>query len=172
MISANCSLSSPGFTSTSMPCSVKIATAAGESLSEMRTRGVITCSPSAHPAQHMRERVHLAGRREAGLDHHSIELQQGHSDVSLGIEVLDVRGRCPSVTARVKHDGWVDLEMQCCRVRPGDGRNLVPEIGRELLLFPLRRISHRDMPGFEQEITWIGQARFVQQDRSMSNIQT
>src|SRR5450631_1721492 len=41
MILANSSLSRPGLTSTSTPRSLKMATAAGESLSEMRTRGGI-----------------------------------------------------------------------------------------------------------------------------------
>src|SRR5579871_4552316 len=41
MIFASSSLSSPGLTSTSTPRSLKMATAAGESLSEMRTREVM-----------------------------------------------------------------------------------------------------------------------------------
>src|SRR5579863_1060788 len=41
MILASSSLSSPGLTSTATPRSLKMATAAGESLSEMRTRGAM-----------------------------------------------------------------------------------------------------------------------------------
>ena len=41
MILASSSLSRPGLTSTSTPRALKIATAAGESLSEMRTRGAM-----------------------------------------------------------------------------------------------------------------------------------
>src|SRR5579863_5988944 len=45
MILASSSLSSPGLTSTATPRSLKMATAAGESLSEMRTRGVVMEHP-------------------------------------------------------------------------------------------------------------------------------
>src|ERR1700722_5666670 len=44
MILASSSLSSPGLTWTSTPRSLKMATAAGDSLSEIRTRGVISDS--------------------------------------------------------------------------------------------------------------------------------
>src|SRR5580704_8835605 len=78
MILASSSLSRPGLTSTWTPRSLKIATAAGESLSEIRTRGVmklvrngghdsresdresrlsVSCRESGHPAQGRRRRL-------------------------------------------------------------------------------------------------------------------
>src|SRR5271166_3612538 len=64
MILASSSLSSPGLTSTSTPRSSKMATAAGESLSEMRTRGaMVKASELAASGPRMRERE--SGRRPA-----------------------------------------------------------------------------------------------------------
>src|SRR5580704_16785391 len=78
MILASSSLSRPGLTSTWTPRSLRIATAAGESLSEIRTRGVmklvrngghdsresdresrlsVSCRESGHPAQGQRRRL-------------------------------------------------------------------------------------------------------------------
>src|SRR5207249_2578680 len=54
MISASWSLSRPGFTSTAMPRSLNICTAAGESLSEMRTLGGMTQLSSRDPDEPQR----------------------------------------------------------------------------------------------------------------------
>src|SRR6185503_4172482 len=95
MISASLSLSLPrlGRKSTSMPRSLKICTAAGDSASEMRTFGAMTRSllasqvvqdwfearktpASAQPAQHMRKGRNAVLRGFLRREGHSIELQK------------------------------------------------------------------------------------------------
>src|ERR1700743_911255 len=82
MILASSSLSMPGFTSTSTPRSLKMATAAGESLSEMSTRGMGTSFKRPLRPSPLRGRLH----REVMTDQRSRakrKLQPGTRGASL-----------------------------------------------------------------------------------------
>src|ERR1041384_5532762 len=100
MISASLSLSLPrlGWKSTSTPRSLKIWTAAGDSASEIRTRGaMVTSFGSAHPAQHVGKRRHAFCGGLPWLVAHGVRLQQRHAEIEPGLKGLDDRGRAALV---------------------------------------------------------------------------
>ena len=92
---ASLSLSLPrlGWKSTVTPRSLNIWTAAGESASEIRTRGLMG-DPlgSAHPAQHVGKRWQAFFGGPVRLAAHAVGLQERHAEIVPGGEVLDDGG--------------------------------------------------------------------------------
>src|SRR5947209_7743847 len=173
--SASFSLSAPsfGWKSTSTPRSLKICTAAGESASEIRTRGATVEAPviwSAQPAQHVRVRIEPGRDRLSRLNRHAVPMQHRNADVAPGCEVFD-QVRTTALEAAVKHDGGVDLELASGRVGPCARRHLVTGIRRDWCRLACRRIEDCDVAGLVQDIARIGQPRFIDENCAAADIE-
>ena len=116
---ASLSLSLPrfGWKSTVTPRSLKIWTAAGESASEIRTRGLMARSfGSAHPAPHVGKRWQAFFGGPVRLAAHAVGLQERHADIVPGGEVLD-DGSAAAFEGAVEDDGRIEIEGGATRRR-------------------------------------------------------
>src|ERR1700678_345958 len=169
---ASFSLSLPrlGWKSTSTPRSLNICRAAGESASEISTRGVIARSfGSAHPAQHVRVRRHALFGGALRLATHPVGLQQRHAEIATRIEVCDDRGAA-ALERGVKDQSRIDAETARGGVGPGDGRQSVAPVGRERRRTALRGIGDCDVPRLVEYVAGIGQARLIDEERAVADI--
>src|SRR6185437_6232688 len=171
---ASFSLSLPrlGWKSTSTPRSLKIWTAAGDSASEIRTRGaMVTSFGSAHPAQHVGKRRHAFGGGMPRLAGHGVRVQQRHAEVVSARKGRDDRGRATLVALGVKHDRRIEIEIAQRRVGPRDARHFVAAVRRQSRRAAFGRIGDRDVAGLVQNVARMRKAQLIHHEGAVADVE-
>ena len=101
---------------------------------------------------------------------HAVGLQERHAEIVPGGEVLD-DGGATALESAVKDDGRIDVEMAQRGVGPGDGGELVAGARRQRRRMAFGGIGDGDVAGFMEHVAGIGQARLVDEDRAVTDVE-